>query len=336
MKPGVSPTPKIHQQAVGRLCLFAVLILATLLAGCGFVQITAAPTPYPTQFLPTLIAETMEAVRAWQPTHAAVMTPTSSSNPPTVTLAPPTTTAMAPTPNQAPSLPQAVTPASAAPIPDALIQIRTPGPYSRAVSPLAVQAYLKPGKGGQVQVDLFGEDWRVLVRQIKPLPYINRYGYATLYTSLTFEIPGTAEAAWLTLSVNDEFGRVTSVNAVPLVLMALGEADIILPADVSAPIVIQQPAPMTLVQGKKLIASGLARSGGDTYLMLQLITQEGKVVGKRVTDIQPADNGGMGTFTAEVPYDVTEVTPALLVVWQGEGSMANVIYLSSVEVLLSP
>lgn len=312
------------------------LLLLVALAGCSMLPASAVPTPYPTQMLPTIIAQTMQAIReqAILPTPAINPTPSPALPTETPASSPPPT--VIPTLDAASSLPQAVTPLSSAPLPDALIQIRLPGPLSRVTSPIFVQAYLKPGKGGQVQVDLYGEDRRTLVRQIKPLPYINRYGFATLYTSLPYEIPGTAEAGWLTLSVNDEYGRVTSVNSVPLILMSIGEADIVLPADGFAPIVIQQPAPMTLIQGKKLIASGLVRSGGDTYLMLQLIAQDGRVVGKRVTDVIPSTEGGLGSFTVEVPYEVEEVTSAILVVWQGEGSLSNVIYLSSVEVLLSP
>lgn len=324
-----NPYHRIHLQSLALLLIF-------LWTGCSLPQSSSVPTPYPTQVLPTIIAQTMQAIREQNILPSPPISTSATPFPPTDTPLPNPTPTNSPTPDQALSLPQVVTPPSSAPLPEAVIQIRLPGPLSRVASPIFVQAYLKPGKGGQVQVDLYGEDWRTLVRQVKPLPYINRYGFAMLYTSLTYEIPGTAEAGWLTLSVNDEYGRVTSVNSVPLILMSIGEADIVLPADVYAPIVIQQPAPMTLIQGKKLIVSGLARSGGDTYLMLQLIAQDGRVLGKRVTNVLPPDEGSMGSFTVEVPYEVEEATSALLVVWQGEGSLSNVIYLSSVEVLLSP
>ncbi|MGB9673828.1 MAG: hypothetical protein ACPL3P_06785 [Anaerolineales bacterium] len=301
-------------------------------------SIASLPTPIPSEILPTVVALTVEAEN---PPSETVQMVIQTEEPPTSTATPrisqPTSTpSVSETVDPNLMLPLAITPPEIQPIPPAIIQFRRPGPYSKVISPFTVYAYLKPGKGGQVQLTLYGEDWRILVRQIKPLPYINREGYATLYEDIPFEIPGTAETAWLSLAVMDEFGRITSVNSLPLILLSIGQSDIILPADFNAPIVIQQPLPETLLQGKKVIASGLARSGGDTYLMLELITQDGKIVGQKVTDVNPPKEGGMGTFTAEIPYEIEEATPALLVVWQGKGSISNVIYLSSVGVLLSP
>lgn len=321
-----------------RLFKLNILWVFLLLGACNLPS-AAIPTPYPTQYLPTIIAQTIQAQNTVGqdqmvilPSQTAVTTPLLSNEAPISPTVPPATAT--PDPNLV--LPLAITPPSVEPVPPALIQFRSPGPFSKVISPFTLYAYLKPGKGGQVEITLYGEDWRVLVRQIKPLPYINRQGFATLYESMPFEIPGTAEASWLSLAVTDEFGRKTSINSVPLILLSLGQADIIPPADILSPIVIQQPSPLTLIQGKKVIASGLARSGGDTYLMMQLIKQDGNIVGNRVTDVKPAKDGGLGTFIAEVPYDVQEVTPVLLVVWQGKGSLSNIIYLSSVEVLLSP
>ena len=130
--------------------------------------------------------------------------------------------------------------------------------------------------------------------------------------------------------------RVTAVNSVPLILLSIGQSDVIPAVDLRAPILIQQPQPNALLQGKKVIASGLVRSSGDTYLMIQLLDSEGRVLGQRVTNIQPAKEPGFGSFNTEVPYTVSEPTPALLVVWHGVGSLSNILYLASVEVLLSP
>lgn len=240
------------------------------------------------------------------------------------------------TPRPEQLVPVAITPPAQATLPNAPIQIKRPGPYSKIVSPISLQAYLKPGKGKQVQIELFGEDRRVLVRLLQPIVWIDRYGFAQVYKDIPFEIPGVAEAAYLTLSVTDDLGRVTAVNSVPLILLSIGASDVIPAVDLRAPILIQQPQPNALVQGKRLIASGLVRSGGDTYLMVQLWDAEGKVLGQRVTNVQPAEEVGFGFFNTEVPYTVGEPTPALLVVWQGVGSLSNILYLASVEVLLSP
>ncbi|PWH18390.1 MAG: hypothetical protein DDG59_06355 [Anaerolineae bacterium] len=319
-----------------------VLALGMLLCGCALPSPANVPTPYPSEVLPTLIAQTVQARR----TEQAQRIPSGASQQAERTQAPSEIPLTSPTATQTPTvthtprpeqlIPLAVTPPSQAAVSNALIQINRPGPYSKVVSPISLQAVLKPGKGKQVQIELFGEDRRVLVRLIQPIVWIDQSGFARLYKDIPFEIPGVAEAAWLTLSVTDDLGRVTAVNSTPLILLSIGESDIIPAVDFRTPILIQQPRPNALIQGKKVIASGLVRSGGDTYLMIQLWDPTGKVLGQRVTNTQPAEELGFSSFNTEVPYTITEPTPALLVVWQGVGSLSNILYLSSVEVLLSP
>jgi hypothetical protein len=221
-------------------------------------------------------------------------------------------------------------------IPNAEIEIRNLGQLSRVASPIPINAYLKPGANYKVQIELLGEDRRLLARQIVVVPWVNRQGMAALYMKLDFEIPGTAEAGRLVISVADEFGRTTALNSVPLILISIGESDILPPANKLAPITIQLPARKTLIQGENLLVYGFARPSSDGYLMAQLIAEDGRVIGKRVTNVEAQPGSGYGSFTAEVPFFVTEPTPALLVVWEGDGSLSNIIYLASVEVLLSP
>ena len=319
-----------------------ILILVANLSGCALLGPANVPTPYPTEVLPTLIAQTVQAQRTEQarsiPTDVikqAVQT-YSPSESPFASPSPSHTPAPTNTPSPEQLIPLAVTPPSQTTLPNALIQIKRPGPFSKVVSPISLQATLKPGKGRQVQIELFGEDRRVLVRLIQPVVWIDRSGFAQLYKEIPFEIPNVAEAAWLTLSVTDDLGRVTAVNSTPLILLSIGASDVIPAVDLRTPIVIQQPQPNALVQGKKVVVSGLVRSGGDTYLMIQLWDAQGKILGQRVTNVQPAEEIGFGSFNTEVTYTVTEPTPALLVVWQGVGSLSNILYLASVEVLLSP
>ncbi len=319
-----------------------MIVLWVSLGGCALPVSSAVPTPYPTEFLPTLIAQTVQAqrteVRLLKTTaqDAVAISASASPDSPATPSLPSATPTLTRTPRPEQLIPLAVTPPSQATLPNAIIQINRPGPYSKVASPISLQAYLKPGKGKQVQIELFGEDRRVLVRQIQPIVWIDRTGFARLYTSIPFEIRDVAEAAYLTLSVTDDLGRVTAVNSTPLILLSIGDSDIIPAVDLRTPILIQQPQPNALLQGKKVITSGLVRSGGDTYLMIQLLDAEGKVLGQRVTNVQPAEEMGFSSFNTEVTYTVSEPTPALLVVWQGVGNLSNILYLASVEVLLTP
>ena len=319
--------------------------LLLFLTSCNAPSKSGMPTPMPTEYLPTAVAMTLEAGKTLYPplvVNASTNTPqliqamiTPSEALPTPSIVPPTLL-----PSEDPSLnispPSPNISGEPLVIPEAEIEIRTPGHLSRVASPIPVYAILKPGYLQRVKVELIGEDKRILVRQIVSLPYVNRYGEAVLSLKLNFEIPGAAESARLSISVEDEYGRMTALNSLPLILISVGDSDLIPSLDLRQPIFIQQPAPRTLIQGDSLMVSGRAHPDGDEFIMIQLVGQDGKVVGKRVCSLTQPDTSGYGSFVIDVPYTVTEITPALLTVWQSEDGFSNIIHLTSQEILLSP
>lgn len=221
-------------------------------------------------------------------------------------------------------------------IPNAEIEIRNLGPLSRVVSPLHVYLYLKPGAGGKVLIELLGEEARVLYREVRKIDFVEVGAWATFTLDIDFEIAATAESGRLKISVDDDAGRTVALNSVPLILLSVGDADIVPPQDVLAPIIIRQPKKKALVQGGKLVVSGLARPEGDQALMVKLISDQGSEVGFRLVEVGEPEEGGYGAFAAEVPYTVIAPTPALLVVLEGGASLSDVVHLSSIDVLLSP
>jgi hypothetical protein len=203
-------------------------------------------------------------------------------------------------------------------------------------SPLHIYAYLKPGAGGKVRIELIGEDDRVLVRNIKTMDFVPTGAWAVMSLDMDFEISATAEAAWLKISVDDEYGRTVAMNSVPLILLSIGEADIVPPIDLMAPIVIHEPTKKTLIQGGTLLVTGMARPGGTDPLMVRLVTVEGKEVGMRLAGVDAPAPGSYGSFAVEVPYKITDPTKALLTVSEGADSINDIIHLASIEVMLSP
>jgi len=309
------------------------LAFSLFLSACQSLLPTSMPTLIPVEYLPTAIALTLVAANPSLASPAGV----TETPAPTPTLEPSYTPTLEPISTAtatSPPPPPAVAPLPS--IPEAKIRIRSPGDLSRVASPITINAYLRPGDEGKVIIELLGEDRRVVSRQIKVLPWVDKDGFASLYIKLDFEISATAEAGRLVISSPDEFGRTKWLNSVPLILISLGEPDIIPPVDTLETIVIQQPPPRTLVQGGTLLVHGTIRPSSDQYFMAQLITTDGRVVGKRVGNAPFPAEGSFTSFTVEVPYSVTEPTEARLVVWEGEGGFSNIVHLSSVEVMLSP
>ena len=302
----------------------------------SLVAVAGTPT-LETQEAPTASA----TLASLAPSATPTITPTGPSATPytlppsptmTRTLRPTRTPTLTRTPR--PTRTPTVTPIPG--IPNAEIEIRNLGPLSRVVSPLHVYLYLKPGAGGKVLIELLGEEERVLYREVRKIDFVPVGAWATFTLDIDFEIAATAEVGRLKISVNDAVGRTVTLNSVPLILLSVGDADIVPPQDVLAPIIIRQPRKKALIQGGKLVVSGLARPDNDQPLMVKLISDQGNEVGFRLVDVDPPGEGGYGAFAAEVPYTVSQPTQALMVVLEGGSSLADVIHLSSIDVLLSP
>lgn len=323
-----------------------IVILAGLLSGCAGMLVSGLPTPLPTEYLPTVIALTMQAIDA---DHAAsISSATLNPEPETPqpesvieTQAPPATDTPAPTANEPTATPFPIT-LSPSPtetplpdIPSAFVQIYKPGDLSRVVSPLHVSAYIKSGAAQLVRIELFGEDGRLLVRQDKK-SYSNSFSWANLNVDLDFEITATAEVGRLVISADDQYGRMIALNSVNLILMSVGEADINPSSAIDSHIIIQQPGVKTLIQGGQVLVSGLARPSSDHPLMAELRDEKNKVVGFRQLGVSDPIENGYGTFAVEVPYKVESLTPVRLSVFEDGENISAITSLSSIEILLGP
>jgi len=326
---------------------FLIVVTCLLLAACAELNPPPLPTPLPSDYISTAVALTLEAagdspqgslpVRA-SASQGGTPTPKGKSATPSATLPPTETPEPSPTvPSPTPyTLPPSPTPTPTPETPNAEIEIRNLGPLSRVRSPLHVYLYLKPGAGGKVRIELMGEDGRLIYREIRVIDLVPVGAWATITLDIDYEIAVAAEAGRLKISVDDAAGRTVALNSLPLILLSVGDADIVPPADVLAPLIIRQPRKKALIQGGTLVASGRARLEGDGPLMVKLVTATGGEVGFRLADVVFQDGDSYGEFAVEVPYKVSEPTPALLVILEPGASLSDVIHLSSIEVLLSP
>ncbi|MBN1669192.1 MAG: hypothetical protein JW862_19010 [Anaerolineales bacterium] len=347
------------------LALLASLVF--FLSACQSSNgLPALPTLIPTEELPTVIAMTAQALIAESATATAsatlIQTPTASLTPtrtlpatptaspsPTIPTATPTRTptpSITPSPtvtatpthtataSQTPSPTPTATPPTPEEIPFANIQIIRPGELSKVTSPIKLHAYLIPGFGGRIRVELFGEDGRLMYRQIF-VYNLPAGGRANLYADLAFEISGVAESARLVVSVDDEYGRVRALASTELILLALGEPDLNPPGDLLERLLIYQPTPRVFIQDDRLFVSGLVRTDSD-YLLVELVDISGQVISSRVASVAAGETSLHRLFAAEVPYRVNSPTWIRITVFEPGGGLAGPRHVSSVEVLLGP
>lgn len=304
------------------------------------------------------------------PTRQVVETPTQPSQP-TVTASPPQTasptitrtvvkTNLPSRPTATPSRPIATVEATPSPqpsptktptsryyrtrtptatpgIPKATILLYSPGPMSKLTSPIQLSASLQPGAGGQVTIELLGEDGRLLYRKL--IRYITQ-DWVGILEEVEFNIAAAAEIARLQISTKDEKGRLVTLASVNLILLSMGDDDLNQPADLLEPLIIREPLPNILIQGGKVVVTGLVRTGGEKPLLVEIMDAKGKVVGYRQAVVTlPVDRwatNGYATFKAEVPYRVDGPTWVRVVVSAFEDRLPGPTHLSSVVILLGP
>ena len=325
----------------------ACLLLAAALAACSPTTLEPLPTALPEEDLATAIALTIQAdmpklgiTATFQPSATASAIATSDQAP---------TSAQAPLETPSPAASQEVTPTrqpsrtpSPTPtqsLPDGAIQILAPGPGSRVVSPIRLNTFLKPGLDGRVQIELLGEDGRLLLRKVyQYLPEVKR---TYLTEDLPFEIRQVGEAARLQISTFDSFNRLLAFNSGDLVLLSLGENDLNPAGSLLERVQILEPLPNKLIQGGTLVVSGLVHPASSLPLLIELTTAKGQVVGYRQAGVDlDGENTAIGDylpFHAEVPYTVLEPTWVRLSVrLDSDGRISGPLYLTSQEILLSP
>jgi hypothetical protein len=274
---------------------------------------TETLTDSPEPFTPTLLPET------GTPTLGLEIPPTNTFAPPLPTLVKPTLTVT-------------IAPQPAAE--SGAIQFYIPGPMSQITSPVRFSGYAIPGYKHKGMIELYGEDGSLLNDELLQLN--TDYKWAYFSWSLDFDARGAGEFGRLTLSTRDQYGRLTAVKSVHLVLLSEGQ-EIINPAESFAErCIIEDPPAGKRISGGTLQLSGKMHSYNDQPLIVELITREGVTVGSALVPISPGQEGNYLSFHVDVPYSVRGYTIALLSVRQPDDIIPGTMYLYSQEIVLNP
>ena len=197
--------------------------LLGLLSACVPPSTDTGPTPFPPEYFPTVVVLTGQAAMATNLAGTPSATPTETLIP-TLTLTP--TETLTPVPTDTP------TPSPSAPI--AQIRIQVPGPMSKVTSPMFLRMQVVSGGSELVQIDLQGEDGRLLARKLERVPSWPGGYYVSL--KIPFEIHAAAEVGRITISTKDDFGRVQSQLGMRVLMLSVGKKK-------SPPKAIRQNAP---------------------------------------------------------------------------------------------
>ncbi len=345
--------------------VLCAIILVILGVGCSGLQITPTPTPLSVDTLSTAIRLTDQAGQTAtttptrgntpadfpprsstsspapnSPTDGEPSTPLASDQTLTSSPAPSatSTTDLSTTPGYRPTRTPTITPTPTLPV--ARVQFAMPGPMSRVSSPVHLMANLSSVPSGSYHIELWieplqvGGDPRLLYREVQRL-ISNPVDWVFVDEEIQFELNRVSEFGQIRLSTYDQYGRPVSINSVDLLLLSMGVSSITPVSWKTEPIVIRQPTPNQLIQGGKVIVSGLVKPSED-FLLVELVTFDGAIVGYRQVFVAPSSDGSYVPYAIEVPYSVETVTWVRLRISESSSRITGMQHLTSVEVLLSP
>lgn len=160
--------------------------------------------------------------------------------------------------------------------------------------------------------------------------------WISLGVEVEFGINAVAEAGRIQIGVLDEQGRLKSLNSIDLILLSMGNKDLNQPTDQLENIFIESPRANTLIQGGTMRVSGHARLRSTQPLRIEILTNDGRIVGTRQVSITPTPGSAYGTFAIDVPYSIDYTSKVRLQIWEPGERIPGPITLSSLEVILSP
>ena len=296
--------------------LFAALL--GLLAGCAAPAASPIPTAYPPEYLPTVIALTAESASNSATETAFALTPElSPSDTPSPTLSP---------------TPRATFTQTTIPGHDpAAIQIFAPGPMSKLISPITLKMHIIGGSSGKIQIDLYGEDGRLLTRNVKRV----QPGGKGLdqQIKIPFEVRAAAEVGRITVSTLDKVGRIQSLNSVRVLLLSSGDNEITTPGNPSEPVGVFRPLAEESVSGGVLDVKGDVWPFNLNPVIFELVGPDGKSIGLRIVTVNQLNPQ---LFETTIPYKVFVPTLARLTIRQDDDRINGLFYVYSQEVLLNP
>lgn len=200
--------------------------------------------------------------------------------------------------------------------PPALLQVVKPGEMSRLSSPILVTANVYPGEGGMVNVQLIGEDGRVMSDQLLQLTTMGS-GWVSLATEIQFEINSAGESALVVVSTRDAYGRRIAQVAVQVILLQVGKSEIENPEFTKQPVILDSPVMGGFARKGSLHIEGLVHSFNENPIIVELISTTGGVVASKAVTLSAASGAQEFTpFSLDLNYGVTKRTPVRLVIRQ--------------------
>jgi hypothetical protein len=247
---------------------------------------------------------------------------------PTPDLTPTPTETPTPTPTPTPTDPDD-------PRGEEAIVILEPGPGSRAVSPVTVRGIADPTFEQNLVVRILLEDGTELA--VEPATIQAELGERGPYSvEIEFDVDVETQAFIQVYDISARDGGILHLNSVGLTLAPDGPEDIVVTEPQPERIAIFEPTNNDTISGGMVYVEGFALASFEQHLLIEVLDEDGNVVGQEPIIVQAPDLGQPGPFSAEISYTVTTAGPGRILVTDPSAAFPGAVHIASVEIQLEP
>jgi hypothetical protein len=150
------------------------------------------------------------------------------------------------------------------------------------------------------------------------------------------EVSDERQAFIQVYAVSPRDGSVIHLSSIGVTLLVSGQANVVPVVPHPERIVIDQPVLNATVSGGAVHVEGWALATFEGTLVVDVLDEEGTVVGSQPLIVQAPEMGQPGPFSADVPYTVTAEGPGTIVVRDPSVVFVGDVHLASVSVILKP
>ncbi len=318
-----------------KLSLFLMLLVVVACTPAAPPSPTVVPPVATTAATPTPALVATEIVIE-QPTAPVRETATIANT--STPIPPEAVPSFTPSPSPEVVVPADVTPTPAidpAIIPPASIIIAEPGVASQVTSPITVRGVSDSTFEQSLIVQLLSADGTELAFTATQIE--GAMGQRGEYEAmLNFDVTEPTPGFIIVSSQSAMDGKTERLSSVGVTLLPEGSTPTINPAESNLErIVITSPAIGDVVSGGVLLVEGYGRATFENTLVVELSDANGTVLDQVAVTVN-APLGQYGRFSVEIPYQVTEETPARVAVRDVSPAYGGDAHVSSLIVRLTP
>jgi hypothetical protein len=215
------------------------------------------------------------------------------------------------------------------------ILILEPGPGSRVVSPVRVAGFADSTFEQNLVVRIILDDGSEAV--VIPTTIQSEMGSRGPFSiDIPFTVSGERQAFIEVSASSPRDGGVTHLSSVIVTLADSGQPEIIPVTPYPERIVIFEPTLSAKISGGVAHVEGFALASFEQTLVVDVVDEEGKVVGSQPLIVNAPDLGQPGPFSVDVPYTGAVPGAGRIVVRDPSVAFAGDVHLASVEIQLGP